>query len=115
MRMEENAPLRTIQSSIQALGRGFDVNYDARLLYCKGVAGSRLVEVDEEHTRDLTVSHSLIVPNVSRDVRCSSESDRRESNGACGFYEVWRGLCLIPLIVPFTEFNLCCRLCDDTC
>ncbi|XP_038980838.1 MACPF domain-containing protein CAD1-like [Phoenix dactylifera] len=86
--MEENAAFRTIQSSIQALGRGFDVNYDTRLLYCKGVAGSRLVEVDEEHMRDLPVSNSLIVPNVSRDVWCSRESSRRESTGAYGFYEM---------------------------
>lgn len=87
--MEENAALRTIQSSIEALGRGFDVNYDTRLIYCKGVAGSRLVEVDEDHTRDLVVSDSLVVPNVSRDVRCSRESGGRESTGARVFYEVW--------------------------
>ncbi|KAG1365632.1 MACPF domain-containing protein CAD1 [Cocos nucifera] len=86
--MEENAALRTIQSSIEALGKGFDVNYDARLLYCKGDAGSRLVEVDEEHMRDLVVSDGLVVPNVSRDVRCSREGGGRESTGARGFYEM---------------------------
>ena len=34
--------------SVQALWRGFDVNFDKRLLYCKCV-----LEVDEEHNRDL--------------------------------------------------------------
>ncbi|KAE8732437.1 hypothetical protein F3Y22_tig00002119pilonHSYRG00001 [Hibiscus syriacus] len=29
---------------IQALGSGFDVNFDTRLLYCKGVAGYRIIE-----------------------------------------------------------------------
>lgn len=88
MRMEENAALHTIQSSIQALGRGFDVNHDTRLLYCKGIAGSRLIEVDA-HSRDLAVFDGVVVPNVSRDVKCSYDSGGREGTGACSFYEVW--------------------------
>lgn len=88
MRMEENAGLHTIQSSIQALGRGFDVNYDTRLLYCKGITGSQLIEVDA-HARDLAVFDGVVVPNVSRDVKCSYDSGGREGTGACSFYEVW--------------------------
>ncbi|XP_020101752.1 MACPF domain-containing protein CAD1-like isoform X2 [Ananas comosus] len=87
MRMEENAALHTIQSSIQALGRGFDVNHDTRLLYCKGIAGSRLIEVDA-HARDLAVFDGVVVPNVSRDVKCSYDSGGREGTGACSFYEM---------------------------
>lgn len=45
--------LHTAINAVKALGRGFDVNCDTRLLYCKGVAGSRVVHVDEEHVRDL--------------------------------------------------------------
>lgn len=88
MRMEENAFLHTIQNAIQAIGRGFDVNYDTRLLYCKEVAGSRLVEIDEE-CRDLRVHDRLCVPDVSRDIKCSSEAVGRELIGPYSFSEVW--------------------------
>ncbi|KAK1312314.1 MACPF domain-containing protein CAD1 [Acorus calamus] len=89
MRMEGNeATFQAALNSINALGRGFDVNCDTRLLYCKGVAGSRIVEVDEVHTRDLQVCDGVVVPGVSRDVRCVQESVRRESSGVCGFNEM---------------------------
>ena len=65
--MEENtAALHTAINSVQALGRGFDVNFDTRLLYCKGVGGSRVVEIDEEYTRDLRLYDILVVKNLSR-------------------------------------------------
>lgn len=86
--MEDDPALTAVKNSIRALGRGFDANCDTRLLYCKGAAGSRVVEVDEQHARDLPIGDGLVVPNVSRDVKCTLESPRRESVGACGFYEV---------------------------
>lgn len=89
MRMEENAAaLHTIVNSVQALGKGFDVNFDTRLLYCKGVAGSRIIELDEEHTRDLLVCDGMVVNNVSRDIRCSQERIQRESSGVCNYFEM---------------------------
>lgn len=87
--MEENAAaLHTAINSVQALGRGFDVNFDTRLLYCKGIAGSRVVEIDEEHTRDLWLFDNLVVPNVSRDIRNSQEAGGRDGSGVCSFNEV---------------------------
>lgn len=87
--MEQNAAaLHTAINSVQALGRGFDVNYDTRLLYCKGVAGSRLVEIDEEHTRDLQLYDDIVVPNVPRDISNSQASIGRQSSGVCSFHEV---------------------------
>ena len=90
--MEENtAALHTTINSVQALGRGFDVNFDTRLLYCKGVGGSRVVEIDEEYTRDLRLNDSLVVPNVSRDINNSHERVTRDSSGVCSFREVCYG------------------------
>ncbi|KAB1224627.1 MACPF domain-containing protein CAD1 [Morella rubra] len=87
--MEQNAAaLHTAINSVQALGRGFDVNYDTRLLYCKGVAGSRLVEIDEEHTRDLQLYDDIVVPNVPRDISNSQASIGRQSSGVCSFHEM---------------------------
>lgn len=87
--MEENgAALHTAVNSVQALGKGFDVNFDTRLLYCKGVAGSRVVEIDEEHIRDLWLYDNLVVPCVSRDIINLQEGIRRESSGVCSFDEM---------------------------
>ena len=85
---ERVAALHTATNALQALGRGFDVNFDTRLLYCKGVSGSRVVEVDEEHPRDMCLYDDVIVQNVSRDIRCSQGSMERQSSGVCSFQEV---------------------------
>ena len=42
--------------SVQALWRGFDVNFDMRLLYCKW-----MLEVDEERNRDLWFGIKFII------------------------------------------------------
>ena len=68
------AAMHTAINSVQALGRGFDVNFDTRLLYCKGVAGSRVVQIDEEHTRNLYLYDDIELHNVSRDINKSLDS-----------------------------------------
>lgn len=83
-----NALISTLCNSIQALGRGFDVTSDIRLLYCKGTPGSRPVIVDEENTRDLVVSDGLVIPNVSVDIEVSRGKRTQETIPVCGFHEV---------------------------
>ena len=82
------AALDSVQNAIQAIGRGFDVNCDARLLYCKGVGGTRVLDMDEERGRDLMAFGELIVPNVPRDVRFSQGITKRVSTAICSFHEV---------------------------
>ncbi|KAJ6969135.1 hypothetical protein NC653_036945 [Populus alba x Populus x berolinensis] len=82
------AAMHTAMNAVQALGRGFDVNYDKRLLYCKGVAGSKVVEIDGEHTRDLLLAGGILLPNVSRDIRDSLDPIGRQSSGVCTFHEM---------------------------
>ncbi|KAH9298787.1 hypothetical protein KI387_030469, partial [Taxus chinensis] len=87
--MEENAAaLNTALNAVQALGRGFDVTSDIRLLYCKGAASSRLVVVDEENTKDLTVAEDLIVPNVPLEVTCSPGELARQHSGVLDFHQM---------------------------
>ncbi|MQL76027.1 hypothetical protein Taro_008409 [Colocasia esculenta] len=109
MKMEDNAAaLHTVQNAIQALGKGFDVNYDTRLLYCKGLGGNRVVEVDEDHTRDLQLFEGLVVPKVSRDVRCSPDGRRRENTVLCSFHEMaeyFNQKALLSGNVPLGSFN----------
>lgn len=78
----------TLCKSIEALGRGFDVTADIRLLYCKGTPGSRLVHLNDTHTRDLVLSDGLVVLNVPDDVQCSSESRVTENLPVCSFHKV---------------------------
>ncbi|KAI5064541.1 hypothetical protein GOP47_0021211 [Adiantum capillus-veneris] len=75
----------TALNAVQALGRGFDVTCDIRLLYCKGTPGSRLVVVDEEHTADLKVLDGLVIPKVSTDIRARPEKPSRPSVGVQDF------------------------------
>ncbi|XP_031103330.1 MACPF domain-containing protein CAD1-like [Ipomoea triloba] len=105
---EKEAALHTAINAVQALGRGFDVNYDTRLLYCKGVAGSRVVEIDEEHTKDLCLYGDIVVPNVSRDVVTSPESGGRDGSGVCSYNEMvefFNKKANLPGHAPLGSFN----------
>ncbi|KAL2899900.1 MACPF domain-containing protein CAD1 [Bienertia sinuspersici] len=82
------AALQTAINAIQALGRGFDVNFDTRLLYCKGIAGSRILQIDEEPTWDMRFSNNVIVSNVPRGVKNEPCIPGRESSGVCSYDEM---------------------------
>ena len=101
MSSSSNALTSTLCNSIQALGRGFDVTSDIRLLYCKGAPGSRLVYIDEEHTGDLYVSDGVFVPHVSVDIDCSTGQSCIERIPVCTFHEV---LFFLINLFPFKSF-----------
>ncbi|CAK9152651.1 unnamed protein product [Ilex paraguariensis] len=83
----------TLCNSVQALGRGFDVTSDIRLLYCKGAPGSRLVHLDEENTKDLVISDGVFVPKVSVDIECTREKRTTEITPVWSFHEIVLGVC----------------------
>ncbi|CAK9319803.1 unnamed protein product [Citrullus colocynthis] len=85
---ESRTALHTAINAVQALGRGFDVNFDTRLLYCKGVAGSTLVEVDVEHSRDICLYDDVVLLNVSWDIKNFQEPIGHRSSGICSFDEM---------------------------
>ncbi|KAL4204433.1 hypothetical protein AMTRI_Chr01g109810 [Amborella trichopoda] len=107
--MDQNsAAFTTAVNSIQALGRGFDVTADIRLLYCKGVAGSRLVHVEEDHTKDLELPQGLLIPNVSTDIECLLGKSFRETSEVLGFREMveyFNKKASIPGSIPLGSFN----------
>lgn len=84
----EDQVLTTLFNSIQALGRGFDVSSDIRLLYCKGAPGSRLVHLDEDHVRDLVLTDGLVLPSVSADIDCCNDKRSIERVPVSSFHEV---------------------------
>lgn len=88
--LASDALITTLSNSIQALGRGFDVTSDIRLLYCKGAPGSRLVHLDEANRVDLLVPDgvSVLIPNVTADIECSVGMRSIEATPVCTFHEV---------------------------
>lgn len=82
----------TLMNSIQALGRGFDVSSDIRLLYCKGASGSPLIHLDHQHTRSLVFSDhpGVEIPNVSVDVDFSKGQRDTEATPVSTFHEMAR-------------------------
>ncbi|KAJ4823897.1 hypothetical protein Tsubulata_026741, partial [Turnera subulata] len=106
--MSSDALTTTLSNSIQALGRGFDVTSDIRLLYCKGASGSRLVHIDEQHTKDLVASDGVVVPNVSVDIDCSRGNRSIERIPVCSFHqmaELFNEKSGISGCIPLGSFN----------
>ncbi|CAL4947443.1 unnamed protein product [Urochloa decumbens] len=66
-----------LEAALQAVGRGLDAAGDHRLLYCKGAG--RLVALDEDRARDLTLPSGGVLSSVPPDVgvdQCSSNPVR---------------------------------------
>ncbi|CAA2933780.1 MACPF domain-containing CAD1 [Olea europaea subsp. europaea] len=106
--ISENALLTTICNSIQTLGRGFDVTSDIRLLYCKGAPGSRLVQIDEDHTQNLEIAENQVIPNVSIDIDCSKGRSSTETTPILPFHEMAKYFSEksnVPGHVPLGSFN----------
>ncbi|KAH0917900.1 hypothetical protein HID58_025560 [Brassica napus] len=78
----------TLHSAIQALGRGFDVTSDVRLLYCKGAPGSRLVRIEQGQNRDLELTDGFLLPNVPADIECSLGEPYIDRISVCSFHQM---------------------------
>ncbi|XP_074269794.1 MACPF domain-containing protein CAD1 [Silene latifolia] len=83
-----DALLTTLCNAIQAIGRGFDVTSDIRLLYCKGSPGFRLIHIDEDHRNDVVVDDDVVVNDVSVDIQCSSGSKGWDATPVWSFHEM---------------------------
>lgn len=85
---KSDALITTLCNAIQAVGRGFDVTSDIRLLYCKGAPGSRLIHIDEDQKRDILISDDVVLPNVSVDIQYSPGEKALDVTPVCNFHEV---------------------------
>lgn len=107
--LASDALITTLSNSIQALGRGFDVTSDIRLLYCKGAPGSRLVHLDEENRVDLLhPDGGVLLPNVTVDIECSQGMRTIETTSVCTFHEMsqhFNDISNISGHVPLGSFN----------
>ncbi|XP_009758720.1 MACPF domain-containing protein CAD1 [Nicotiana sylvestris] len=108
--LASDALITTLSNSIQALGRGFDVTSDIRLLYCKGTPGSRLVHLDEANRVDLLVPDGVgvLIPNVTADIEISLGMRNIEATPVCTFHEMakyFNAMSNISEDVPLGSFN----------
>ncbi|MQL85983.1 hypothetical protein Taro_018522 [Colocasia esculenta] len=78
----------TLTNAVQALGRGFDVTSDTRLLYCKGAQGSRLVLVNEDKTRDIRLTEEAVIPDVPVGIDVLPGKSMRETTGVLPFHQM---------------------------
>ncbi|XP_047307799.1 MACPF domain-containing protein CAD1 isoform X2 [Impatiens glandulifera] len=99
--------ITTLSNSIQALGRGFDVTSDIRLLYCKGTPGFRLIQL-EDQTKDLQISDGVVVPDVSIDIDYYTPERTTESSPICTFHDMatyFNEKSGLPGHIPLGSFN----------
>jgi len=74
---------------IEYLGKGIDFTSDFRLKFAKGKGSARLVVVDEDNKRDITVpGTAATIPNVSQDIRCDKGDRLRFKSDVLQFNQV---------------------------
>ncbi|KAL9258500.1 MACPF domain-containing protein [Drosera capensis] len=76
------------ETAIAAIGRGYDVNADLRLKYCKGEGkGSRLIEI-EERVEDVMLPGGIVVSGVSKSIRCDKGERTRFRSDVFSFQQM---------------------------
>ncbi|XP_077251046.1 MAC/Perforin domain-containing protein isoform X2 [Tasmannia lanceolata] len=64
-----SSPQSSAEKAVSVIGFGYDLSSDLRLSYCKSES-SRLIELDETRTRELVFPGGIVVPNVSKAIKC---------------------------------------------
>ncbi|GMH28287.1 hypothetical protein Nepgr_030130 [Nepenthes gracilis] len=74
--------------AVEALGLGFDLTFDFRLKFAKGVGGERLVVLDEANKRDVVIPGGITVPGVPEDIRCDKGEQMRFKSDVLEFKQM---------------------------
>ncbi|MFS7897356.1 putative membrane attack complex component/perforin (MACPF) domain-containing protein [Helianthus anomalus] len=84
--------------AIQSIGCGYDISLDLRLKYRKGYDdvsdgdndrnGCRLIEIDEDEGRDIVLPGGLLIPNVSKSIKCDKGERTRFSSDVLSFQQM---------------------------
>ncbi|KAM0016390.1 putative MACPF domain-containing protein CAD1/NSL1 [Helianthus debilis subsp. tardiflorus] len=83
--------------AIQSIGCGYDISLDLRLKYRKGDYCSddgnnknqnhRLIEIDEDEGRDIVLPGGLVIPNVSKSIKCDKGERTRFRSDVLSFQQ----------------------------
>jgi hypothetical protein len=76
-------------SAIGAIGCGYDISDDLRLKYCKGNSkNSRLIEIDEDVGREIVLPGGILIPEVSKSIKCDKGERTRFRSDVLSFQQV---------------------------
>ncbi|KAK3037701.1 hypothetical protein RJ639_031072 [Escallonia herrerae] len=74
--------------AIQSIGCGYDVSLDPRLKYCKGDSTNpRLIEIDEDQGREIVLPGKIVIPNVSKLIKCDKGERTRFRSDVLSFQQ----------------------------
>ncbi|KAG9448093.1 hypothetical protein H6P81_014221 [Aristolochia fimbriata] len=74
------------EKAVSVIGCGYDLCSDIRLSYCKQM--SRLVELDQNLARDLVLPGGIVVPNVSKAIKCDKGERMRFRSDVLSFHQM---------------------------
>ncbi|KAK9058281.1 hypothetical protein SSX86_023121 [Deinandra increscens subsp. villosa] len=77
------------EAAIGSIGLGYDLTEDLRLKYCKGKSPeSRLIGIDDEQVRDISIPGGLLIQNVSKSINCDKGERMRFSSDILSFQQM---------------------------
>jgi len=82
--------------AIESIGCGYDISLDLRLKYRKvdyfpndgRNRNCRLIEIDESEGRDIVLPGGLVIPNVSKSIKCDKGERTRFRSDVLSFQQV---------------------------
>lgn len=88
MALKASAP-EAANIAIQSIGRGYDIAVDLRLKYCKGeLSEPRLIEFGEDEGREIILPGGILIPNVSKSIKCDKGERTRFRSDVISFQQV---------------------------
>lgn len=92
---------KAAELAIASIGCGYDITADIRLKYCKrGANNSQLIEIDEGGGREIVLPGGIVIPNVSKSIKCDKGERTRFRSDVLSFQQVF----VYCLSLPF-NFN----------
>ncbi|XP_076902875.1 MACPF domain-containing protein At4g24290-like [Bidens hawaiensis] len=77
------------EAAIGSIGLGYDLTEDLRLKYCKGKSPeSRLIGIDDEQVRDISIPGGILIQNVSKSINCGKGERMRFSSDILNFQQM---------------------------
>ncbi|XP_076935723.1 MACPF domain-containing protein At4g24290-like [Bidens hawaiensis] len=78
--------LEAANAAIHSIGCGYDISLDLRLKYRK--SEYRLIEIDESEGRDIVLPGGIVIPNVSKSIKCDKGERTRFRSDVIPFQQM---------------------------
>ncbi|KAG8646055.1 MACPF domain-containing protein At4g24290 [Manihot esculenta] len=80
---------KAAELAIASIGCGYDITADIRLKYCKrGANNSQLIEIDEGGGREIVLPGGIVIPNVSKSIKCDKGERTRFRSDVLSFQQM---------------------------